>query len=262
MKYLFLFSFFFSYCYSQESKSFFKKKSSEPVTTSDNSSSIKPKSFFKKKNNIIEPVKIEIIKDTISVDSLSNINLIENKDSIAEVKNISFLDSPVEDAKITSGYSKRRFHPVLKKWQEHNGTDFAAAYGSKIKATAGGVVEVAGYTNGNGNFVKIKHNSTYTTQYLHMSKILVAEGQTIKLGQEIGLVGSSGLATGPHVCYRFWKNGIQVDPFSLDFSEETKKENDLSGQDAAEVKTPGDSENEKEFKTFVSGFFKKKNSSN
>ena len=76
-------------------------------------------------------------------------------------------------------------------------------------------MEITGYTNGNGNYVKIKHNETYSTQYLHMSKILVRNGQSVSQGQTIGKVGSTGLATGPHVCYRFWKNGVQVDPLRL-----------------------------------------------
>jgi len=74
---------------------------------------------------------------------------------------------------------------------------------------------MAGYTTGNGNFVKVKHNGTYSTQYLHMSKILVRRGQRVTQGQVIGKVGSTGLATGPHVCYRFWKNGVQVDALRL-----------------------------------------------
>jgi murein DD-endopeptidase MepM/ murein hydrolase activator NlpD len=76
-------------------------------------------------------------------------------------------------------------------------------------------VERTGYTAGNGNFVKVKHNGMYSTQYLHMSKILVRTGQRVSQGQVIGRVGSTGLATGPHVCYRFWKNGVQVDPLRL-----------------------------------------------
>jgi murein DD-endopeptidase MepM/ murein hydrolase activator NlpD len=76
-------------------------------------------------------------------------------------------------------------------------------------------VEQSGFTAGNGNYVKVKHNGTYSTQYLHMSKILVRRGQRVSQGQVIGLVGSTGLATGPHVCYRFWKNGKQVDALRL-----------------------------------------------
>jgi murein DD-endopeptidase MepM/ murein hydrolase activator NlpD len=81
--------------------------------------------------------------------------------------------------------------------------------------TAAGIVEQTGYTAGNGNFVKVKHDKTYSTQYLHMSKILVRRGQRVNQGDVIGKVGSTGLATGPHVCYRFWKNGVQVDALRL-----------------------------------------------
>jgi murein DD-endopeptidase MepM/ murein hydrolase activator NlpD len=100
-------------------------------------------------------------------------------------------------------------------WKPHNGTDYAAPSGTPIKSTAAGVVERTGYTTGNGNFVKVKHDKTYATQYLHMSRILAKQGQRVQQGQVIGLVGSTGLATGPHVCYRFWKNGAEVDPFKL-----------------------------------------------
>ena len=99
-------------------------------------------------------------------------------------------------------------------WKAHKGTDYAAPHGTPIKTTASGIVERTGYTAGNGNFVKVKHNGTYSTQYLHMSKILVRQGQHVAQGEVIGKVGSTGLATGPHVCYRFWKNGVQVDPLS------------------------------------------------
>ena len=81
--------------------------------------------------------------------------------------------------------------------------------------TASGVVEQTGYTAGNGNFVKVKHDGTYATQYLHMSRIMVRRGQSVRQGDIIGKVGSTGLATGPHVCYRFWKNGKQVDALRL-----------------------------------------------
>jgi murein DD-endopeptidase MepM/ murein hydrolase activator NlpD len=84
-------------------------------------------------------------------------------------------------------------------------------------STGDGVVIAASYTGGNGNFVKIKHNSVYTTQYLHMSKRNAKVGNFVKQGDIIGYVGSTGLATGPHVCYRFWKNGKQVDHLRQDF---------------------------------------------
>ena len=125
-----------------------------------------------------------------------------------------FLKAPLEFARITSRYSKNRFHPVQKRWKAHLGTDYAATTGTPILATAGGTVVAATYTSANGNYVKIKHNGTYTTQYLHMSRIAkgMRNGTRVEQGQVIGYVGSTGLATGPHVCYRFWKNGKQVDP--------------------------------------------------
>ncbi len=125
-----------------------------------------------------------------------------------------FLKAPLKFFHITSRYSKNRFHPVQKRWKAHGGTDYAAPTGTPIMATASGVVERAGYTAGNGNYVKVRHNGTYSTQYLHMSKILVKNGQYVNQGDIIGRVGSTGLATGPHVCYRFWKNGVQVDPLN------------------------------------------------
>ena len=125
-----------------------------------------------------------------------------------------FLKAPLDYFRISSRFSPKRFHPVQMTWKAHKGTDYAAAQGTPIKTTASGVVEKTGYTAGNGNFVKVKHNGTYSTQYLHMSKILVRQGQRVEQGQVIGKVGSTGLATGPHVFYLFWKNGVQVDPLS------------------------------------------------
>ena len=126
-----------------------------------------------------------------------------------------FLKSPLKYANITSRFSKSRFHPVQMIWKAHKGTDYAAPTGTPIMTTAAGVVEQTGYTAGNGNFVKVKHDKTYSTQYLHLSKILVRRGQRVTQGAIIGKVGSTGLATGPHVCYRFWKNGVQVDALRL-----------------------------------------------
>lgn len=124
----------------------------------------------------------------------------------------AFLKAPLKFSRITSGFTRRRLHPVQKVFKAHLGTDYAAPYGTPILAVGDGIVEQAGRTGGNGNFVKIRHNGTYTTQYLHMRKILVRQGQRVQQGDVIGEVGSTGLATGPHVCYRFWKNGVQVDP--------------------------------------------------
>ena len=126
-----------------------------------------------------------------------------------------FLKAPLKFINITSRFAKNRFHPVQHTWKAHKGTDYAAPTGTSIMTTASGTVEATGYTAGNGNFVKVKHNRTYSTQYLHMSKILVRRGQHVSQGDIIGKVGSTGLATGPHVCYRFWNNGVQVDPLRL-----------------------------------------------
>jgi murein DD-endopeptidase MepM/ murein hydrolase activator NlpD len=107
-----------------------------------------------------------------------------------------------------------RFHPVLQVDKAHLGTDFAAPKGSPIIATASGVVIAAQFTQNNGNYVKIRHDRVYETQYLHMSRFArgIRNGVRVQQGQVIGYVGSTGLATGPHVCYRFWKRGVQVDP--------------------------------------------------
>ncbi len=141
----------------------------------------------------------------------------------------AFLRAPVNYTRISSRYSGRRFHPVLKRWKSHLGTDYAAPTGTPIFATANGTITEARYKRNNGNYVKVKHNSTYTTQYLHMSKIAsgIRPGVRVKQGQIIGYVGSTGLATGPHVCYRFWKNGVQVDPYKqkLPAAEPIKEEN-------------------------------------
>ncbi len=127
----------------------------------------------------------------------------------------AFLKAPVKFSRISSRYSRRRFHPVLKRNKSHLGTDYAAPRGTPVYATANGVISKAGRTRGNGNYVKVKHNKTYSTQYLHFSRIAkgIRPGVKVKQGQTIGYVGSTGYATGPHVCYRFWKNGRQVDPF-------------------------------------------------
>ena len=127
----------------------------------------------------------------------------------------TFLRAPLNFTRISSRYSGRRFHPVQKRWKAHLGTDYAAPTGTPIMTTADGVIIAAQYTSANGNYVKVRHNSTYTTQYLHMSKIKpgIRNGMKVKQGDVIGYVGSTGLATGPHVCYRFWANGRQVDPY-------------------------------------------------
>ena len=132
-----------------------------------------------------------------------------------------FLTAPVSYKRISSRYSKSRKHPVTGHVKAHKGTDFAASPGSEIYATADGIIEKANYTSANGYYVKIKHNNTYSTGYLHMNKQSksyweknnIKPGAKIKQKDVIGFVGSTGLATGPQVCYRGWENGKQVDPF-------------------------------------------------
>lgn len=131
----------------------------------------------------------------------------------------SFLKSPVKYSRISSYFNPNRFHPILKRRRPHYGTDYAAPYGTPILAVGDGIVVEATRRGGNGKFVKIRHNDTYTTQYLHMQGFArgIRAGQRVRQGQVIGYVGSTGLATGPHVCFRFWKNGRQINHLRLKF---------------------------------------------
>lgn len=138
-----------------------------------------------------------------------------------------FLKAPLQFSGISSRYTRRRFHPVQKRWKAHKGTDYVAASGTPIWSTADGVVTKASYTSGNGNYVKVKHTNKYSTQYLHMSRRAVKLGQYVKQGEIIGYVGQTGLATGPHVCYRFWVHGRQVDPYKQDLPSAEPMEEDL-----------------------------------
>jgi murein DD-endopeptidase MepM/ murein hydrolase activator NlpD len=149
-----------------------------------------------------------------------------------------FLKAPLDFTRISSRYQKRRFHPVLKTYRSHLGTDYAAPHGTPIWSTADGTVIVSGYTSGNGKYVKIRHNSTYTTQYLHMSRRAVSRGEYVKQGDIIGYVGSTGLATGPHVCYRFWVNGRQVDPYRQDLPDSKPLPEELIPHFTKTVVTP------------------------
>ena len=124
----------------------------------------------------------------------------------------AFLRAPVQFSRISSRYNLKRKIAFYGRIRPHLGTDFAAPVGTHIRATASGTVIKSSYTRSNGNYVKIKHNGTYSTQYLHMKKRGVKVGQFVKQGDYIGTVGMTGNTSGPHVCYRFWKNGKQVDP--------------------------------------------------
>lgn len=130
-----------------------------------------------------------------------------------------FIDTPVVNSTITSHFNPNRLHPILRYRRPHLGTDFAAPKGSPIMSVADGVVEEAKYGGGNGRYVKIKHKKPYETQYLHMSRFAsgIEPGTTVKQKQVIGYIGMSGLTTGPHVCFRFWKNGIAIDHLTEKF---------------------------------------------
>ena len=126
----------------------------------------------------------------------------------------AFLKAPVNFGRVSSRYNlNRRIAYYGYALRPHKGTDFAAPIGTEILATSNGTVVESTQSGGNGKYVKIKHNDTYSTQYLHMSRQAVKKGQYVKQGDVIGYVGMTGNTSGPHVCYRFWKNGQQVDPF-------------------------------------------------
>ncbi|MFK7832876.1 MAG: peptidoglycan DD-metalloendopeptidase family protein [Winogradskyella sp.] len=151
-------------------------------------------------------------------DSIKRIQDYFNEDA----KNLrrAFLKAPVQFSRISSRYNlKRRIAVYGYKVRPHKGTDFAAPINTPIMATANGTVTESTRRGGNGKYVKIRHNDTYSTQYLHMSKQAVKKGQFVKQGDIIGYVGMTGNTGGPHVCYRFWKNGRQVDPFKQKLPE-------------------------------------------
>lgn len=124
-----------------------------------------------------------------------------------------FLQSPVEYNIINSPYNPRRIHPVLDVEMPHYGTDYYATLDDPVFAVAAGEVEIAGSTSNNGNYVKIRHNETYQTQYLHLNGFAngIHSGSKVEQGQVIGYAGKTGLATGVHVCFRFWVDGVQAD---------------------------------------------------
>lgn len=140
-----------------------------------------------------------------------------------------FLKAPIKFGRISSGYSASRMHPVLGVRRPHYGTDYAAPTGTPIYAVGDGTVSESKYTSGNGNYVRIRHNSVYDTQYLHMSRFAegIRPGKRVKQGDVIGYVGMTGLATGPHVCFRFWKNGQQVNHLREDFPSADPLHEDL-----------------------------------
>lgn len=132
----------------------------------------------------------------------------------------AFLSSPVEFSRVSSGFAMR-FHPILKQNRPHLGTDFAASTGTPARTVGDGVVEFAGVQNGYGNVIFVKHRGNTETVYAHLSKVLVKRGESVSQGQTIGLVGSTGWATGPHLHFEVRTNGVQHDPMKMAQQSET-----------------------------------------
>lgn len=140
-------------------------------------------------------------------------------DNLGKSLKKAFLKAPLNYRRISSHFSNSRMHPVLKIRRPHHGVDYAAATGTPVMSIGDGVVEYTKWDNkGGGNVVKIKHNSVYSTAYLHLQKFGpgIKGGVRVKQGQIIGYVGSTGLSTGPHLDFRFYKNGSPVDPLKVE----------------------------------------------
>lgn len=130
----------------------------------------------------------------------------------------AFLKAPLDFYRITSRFTNARFHPILKRYRAHHGVDYAAPTGTPVRTIGDGSVIFKGYTNGGGHTIKIKHNSVYTTSYMHLSRYAkgLSVGQRVKQGEEIGYVGSTGLSTGPHLDFRVYKNGDPINPLDME----------------------------------------------
>ncbi len=132
----------------------------------------------------------------------------------------AYLASPVQFSRITSGF-KMRFHPILQKWLRHEGVDYAAPTGTAVRSVGDGLVEFSGVQNGYGNVVIVKHRNNQTTVYAHLSRINVKRGQNIAQGENLGAVGATGWATGPHLHFEFRINGKYQDPLTVARQSET-----------------------------------------
>jgi murein DD-endopeptidase MepM/ murein hydrolase activator NlpD len=143
-----------------------------------------------------------------------------------------FLRTPIEFARISSRYSSSRLHPVLKIRRPHRGVDYAAPTGTPIRTVGDGQVIEAAYTRSNGNYIKIRHNSVYTTMYLHMSRFGkgIKRGVQVKQGQVIGFVGKTGLATGSHLHFSFFMNGSYVNPLTIEVPPSHPVKETLNGE--------------------------------
>lgn len=128
----------------------------------------------------------------------------------------AFLKAPLSYSRISSHFTNKRYHPVLKYYRPHHGVDYAAPMGTPVSSIGDGRVIFKGWTNGGGNTVKIQHNSTYTTSYMHLSKFgKISVGSMVKQGEVIGYVGSTGVSTGPHLDFRVYQNGTPVNPLTI-----------------------------------------------
>lgn len=140
-------------------------------------------------------------------------------DEIGNSLRKAFLKAPLRFSRISSGYTNKRFHPILKYYRPHRGIDYAAPHGTPVQAVGDGLITDVRWTKQGGRFVKIKHNSVYSSGYMHLSSYAkgITPGKRVQQGQIIGRVGSSGLATGPHLDFRFWKNGELVNYLKQEF---------------------------------------------
>jgi len=149
----------------------------------------------------------------------------------AEGRNLrkAFLRAPLSFTRISSGFTFKRFHPITKTWKAHPAIDYAAPRGTPIMTVGDGTIIKIGQDRNNGRYIKIRHNSTYETLYLHMNAFAkgMQKGKRLSQGQTIGYVGSTGLATGPHLCFRMYKNGSPVNPYKVKVpaAKEISKEN-------------------------------------
>ena len=134
-------------------------------------------------------------------------------------KQRTFLASPLEFSRVTSGFAMR-MHPILNTWKQHNGVDYGAPTGTPVRTIGDGVVEFAGWQNGYGNVIHIKHGNEFATVYAHLSRIDVAKGGKVEQGDTIGAVGQTGWATGPHLHFEVKVDGVQQDPLLVAQSSE------------------------------------------
>ena len=130
----------------------------------------------------------------------------------------TLLKAPLRYSRISSGFTYNRDHPILDRSMPHTGVDYAAPRGTPVRAVGSGVVLKAQYAGPNGNYVKIRHNETYSSAYLHLANFAdgITPGTRVQQGETIGYVGSTGRSTGPHLDYRLWKRGKPVDPYAID----------------------------------------------